>query len=265
MEYYIALPHNQKAGPFKKEALLANGLKPDSLVWREGLTTWVAAKNLHDLDDLFINTPPPLPQSPEETPPPLEITLGSGTTFHLTPGPAASGDDVMQQQLEQLNKEKEELKKQLEQKKAAKEKKLADARKQRLAQREEKKKQEEKEKKEKLRQAKKKTKYDYPVCDWRNESIWLLGFVVIHAALALFGYTRFFYIYLDIVGAILSIVGISVGTKIRKLNAISYKKGSESRLKAEPLGHFNGIFVSATAAIGFLIIFVQSAYYVYIC
>ena len=60
-------------------------------------------------------------------------------------------------------------------------------------------------------------------------------------------------------------IGIVIGIKIRKLNAISYKKGSESRLKAEKLGYFNGILVSATAAIGFLIILVQSAHYVYVC
>lgn len=264
MNYYIALPHSQKAGPMKKEALLANGLKPDSLVWREGLTTWVAAKDLHELDDLFFEVPPPLPPSSGETPPPLEITLGSSTTLHHTSQQAATQDDVLRQQLEQLNKEKEEIKNLLEQKKAAKKEKLAAARTQYLAKRDEKKKQEEKEKKKTLQQAKKKTKYDYPVCDWRNESIWLLAFVIIHASLAIFGLTRFFYLYLDIVGAVMSVIGIVIGIKIRKLNAISYKKGSDSRLKAEPLGHFNGIFVSTTAAIGFLIILVQSAYYVYI-
>ena len=59
--------------------------------------------------------------------------------------------------------------------------------------------------------------------------------------------------------------GIAIGVKIRKLNNISYKKGCESRLKAEKLGYFNGIFVSTIAAIGFLIILVQSAHYVYVC
>ena len=112
----------------------------------------------------------------------------------------------------------------------------------------------------------KKTKYNYPVADWCNESIWLLVFVITHTLIEVCGdKINYTYIFLDIIGAVLSITGIVIGLKIRALNKISYQKNSESRLKAEKLGFFNGIFVSATAAIGFLIVLVQSAYYVYTC
>ena len=83
--------------------------------------------------------------------------------------------------------------------------------------------------------------------------------------MAIFDWTTFEYLYVDIVGAVLSITGIIIGIKIRKLNKISYKKGSETRLKAEKLGYFNGFFVSTIAAIGFIIILIQSAHYVFVC
>jgi hypothetical protein len=255
MDYYISNNDGRYSGPFKKEQLIAAGLDLDTMVWRQGMAAWTPAKLLPELSDIIADVPPP-----------MEITLGPSI---VQPQPiqqpvqqeVAYSDDTnakIRMQLEQLNKEKDELKKLLEQKKAEGDKKLVAARAQHQAEIKEQKKQKEKE-------AKKKTKYDYPVCDWRNESIWLLVFVICHAAMAIAGWTTFFYLYIDILGAVLSIIGIVIGCKIRELNKISYKKGSESRLKAEPLGYYNGILVSATAAIGFLIILVQSAYYVYIC
>ena len=258
MDFYIALPGKKKAGPFKKEELLANGLKPNSLVWSNGMPTWKAAKLVDELSDLFVATPPtaqasaatppPLPQAaPAPTPPPMPDTI------------------TLQRELHDTKKEIDELKTLLEQKESEADKKLVAAREKRKSEIKEKKKQKEKEEKKKTSKNKKKTKYDYPVADWRNEAIWLLVFVISHALMALFGWTTFFYIYLDIVGAILSIAGIVIGQKIKSLNKISLEKDSESRLKAEKLSKFNGFLVSATAAAGFLIILVQSAYYVYIC
>ncbi len=249
MDYYIALPGKRRAGPFKKEELLANGLKPNSLVWSSGMPAWKAAKLVDELSDLFVATPPPLPPTPAPTqaPPPMPDTI------------------TLQRELHDTKKEIDELKTLLEQKESEANKKLVAAREKRKTEIKEKKKQKEKEEKKKTSKNKKKTKYDYPVADWRNEAIWLLVFVISHALMALFGWTTFFYIYLDIVGAILSIAGIAIGQKIKSLNIISHQKDSESRLKAEKLSKFNGFLVSATAAAGFLIILVQSAYYVYIC
>ena len=257
MDYYIALPGKKRGGPYKKKDLIANGIKPDSLVWRQGLETWMAAKQVEDLSDLFVGTnkpapaiaPPPLP-----TPPPMPASVMPETSPETI---------TLQRKLDDSKKEIEELKTLLEQKESEADKKLVAVSEKRKAEVKEKKK--ENEKKKETTKNKKKTKYDHPVCDWRDESIWLLVLVVCHALMALFQWTTFEYIYLDIVGAVLSILGIVIGCKIRSLNAISYKKNSESRLKAEPLGHFNGILVSATAAVGFLIILVQSAHYVYVC
>ena len=264
MDYYLSNNDGQYTGPYSKDRLIAAGLDRSTMVWRQGLAAWTPAEQLRELDDII-----------NDVPPPMEMTLGP--TIEVRPvepvqqvaqqpaAQVAQQDEDMKRQLEQLNQRKAELKKVLEQKKAEKQNKLVAAQKQQKLQVEEKKKKEEVEKKKETKDKKKsKSKYDYPVCDWRNESIWILAFVVIHAILALCGQTTFFYIYLDIVGAVLSIIGIVIGIKIRKLNAISYKKGSESRLKAEPLGYYNGILVSATAAIGFLIILVQSAHYVYV-
>lgn len=53
MKYYIIYNNIQK-GPFPKEKLLENGLLPKSLVWREGLSDWVEASTLEELQDLFV-------------------------------------------------------------------------------------------------------------------------------------------------------------------------------------------------------------------
>lgn len=259
MDYYISRNDGKYIGPFKKDQLIANGLDLDDLVWRQGLSGWIPANQLPELSDIIGDVPPP-----------MEITLGPEIAQQPLVQPVQQTTELsygtnakIKTELEQLNKEKEELKKLLEQKKTEGNKKLAAARTQRKAEIAEKKKQEEKVAKKELAKAKKKTKYDHPVADWRNESIWLLVFVAIHALIE-FCSEPTIYLYFDILGAILSITGIIIGVKIRKLNKISYKKDSQSRLKAEKLSHFNGLFVSATAAIGFLIVFVQSAHYVYV-
>ncbi|MBS0210735.1 MAG: SPFH domain-containing protein [Planctomycetes bacterium] len=62
--FYVAV-NGQQAGPFDLPTLgtmLQNGqLKRDSLVWRRGLTEWVAASTVPDLASLFAAAPPPLP------------------------------------------------------------------------------------------------------------------------------------------------------------------------------------------------------------
>lgn len=260
MLYYLSKNDGLYTGPFTTDQLIANGLERDTMVWREGLAAWIPAYQLPELNDIIA-----------ETPPPLEMTLGPVNALrepvqqsvqHLQQ--SVDTNAKIKQQLEQLNKEKAELKQVLEQKKNEGNKKLVEARDQRRAEIKEKKKTEEKEAKKELAKAKKKTKDDYPVCDWRNESIWLLAFVAIHAAIGYFNDSASIYLYLDILGAVLSIIGIVIGVKIKQLNKISYKKGSPERNLAEKLGYFNGIFVSATAAVGFLIILYQSAYYVYV-
>lgn len=59
--------NGQQSGPFDQaglKALIANGqLSQATLVWKEGLSAWVAASGLDETKNLFAPTPPPLPNS----------------------------------------------------------------------------------------------------------------------------------------------------------------------------------------------------------
>lgn len=250
MVYYISKNDGHYLGPFKKEQLIANGLDLGTLVWRQGMEAWLPANQMPELSDIIGDVPPP-----------MNVVIDTPTATTSTP---ADVEAALEQQLAQSKRRKEELRQQMLQMKQQAEAST------KLAQiKEEKDKETEKSSKSTTLESKskkkpKKTKYDFPVADWRNESIWLLAFVLIHAIMALMGWTTWWYIYLDIVGAALSIAGITLGARIKKLNKISHKKNSPERLKAEQLSNINGYLVSATAAVGFLIILVQSAYYVYV-
>ncbi len=50
--YYI-VSDGQQAGPYSLVELKYMGVKPDTYVWRAGLTEWVPASTLPDLSDLF--------------------------------------------------------------------------------------------------------------------------------------------------------------------------------------------------------------------
>ena len=269
MVYYISKNDGKYQGPFNKDALIANGLDLDTMVWREGLPAWTPAKMLPELADIIDNVPPPMevvigPSSATIQPvqqQPVQQPVQSQTAQQQPVQQVANQEIEMQKQLDQLNHKKEELKKVLEQRKTQK---LAEGQTKSVVEKKEQKKPVETKAKKEATKSKKKTKYDHPVADWCNESIWLLAFVIIHALIEFWSDNpSHTYLCLDAIGAVLSITGIIIGVNIKKLNKISYKKDSESRLKAENLGYFNGLFVSATAAIGFLIVLVQSAYYVY--
>lgn len=260
MDYYISKNNGQYSGPFKKEQLIANGLELGDLVWRQGLTAWMPANQLPELRDIINDVPPPMEMvlSPEAP------TSATATAVSKT----APKQEIAESK-RKIQKPKEPVSKTKEAK-VSKDKALTTARTTSAATTSLKKTDTKvaatTKEKPKAKAKEKKTKYNYPVADWRNEAIWLLAFVLIHALIEVCGdKINFTYIYLDIVGALMSITGIITGMKIRELNKISYEKNSEPRLLAEKLGYFNGIFVSATAAIGFLIVLVQSAYYVYLC
>ena len=48
MKYYIA-ENGQQAGPFEPNELLLHGLTVNSLVWCEGMPSWVSANQLPEL------------------------------------------------------------------------------------------------------------------------------------------------------------------------------------------------------------------------
>lgn len=250
MEYYISNTYGSFTGPHLKHQLLNAGLKRDTLVWREGFTTWYPAYQLPELNDIISSIPPlaATPTAPSNLPPAMPASQ-----LAMSAKDIAKQSEISEPQAKILPKTKpaEDL--------AAKpaKKPVVSPTQKPVA----------KETTAKNNASKKnsKSKYDHPVSPWFNESIWLLAFVIIHVILALTDMTTFEYIYLDILGAILCITGIVIGAKIKNLNKVSYAKDSATRNQAEKLSKFNGFLVSATAAAGFLIILYQSAHYVYVC
>jgi TM2 domain-containing membrane protein YozV len=60
VNYFIA-DGNQRRGPFAQEQLLAQGMRGDTLVWREGMGDWMPASAVAELQSIF--GPPPGPAS----------------------------------------------------------------------------------------------------------------------------------------------------------------------------------------------------------
>ncbi|WP_165045738.1 SPFH domain-containing protein [Dysgonomonas sp. ZJ709] len=63
--YYVAVG-GQQSGPFNKEGLkelvAKQILTKETLVWKQGMTDWAAAESQSDLQQLWGQTPPPLPK-----------------------------------------------------------------------------------------------------------------------------------------------------------------------------------------------------------
>lgn len=64
-QFFVAV-NGQQTGPFDMETLrqqAAGGqLRPDSLVWKQGMAHWSQAQSVQELAGLFGPTPPPIPQ-----------------------------------------------------------------------------------------------------------------------------------------------------------------------------------------------------------
>lgn len=58
---YFISRNNKKEGPLSLEDVKKLKITEDILVWREGLTNWVNIKEIPELKDFIIGTPPPLP------------------------------------------------------------------------------------------------------------------------------------------------------------------------------------------------------------
>ena len=56
-EYYIGI-NNKQVGPLPVDELLRNGLKPDTLVWCQGMPGWEKAINVPELAALFAQPQP---------------------------------------------------------------------------------------------------------------------------------------------------------------------------------------------------------------
>jgi hypothetical protein len=62
-EFYY-LDGNEQKGPLKIDQLELLGLKPDTLVWAEGMEDWEPAKKIEELEILIKKTQPPAPPTP---------------------------------------------------------------------------------------------------------------------------------------------------------------------------------------------------------
>jgi hypothetical protein len=71
MTTYFYVKNGEKKGPVTKTALKGKIAK-DTLIWKEGLKDWVKASELPELNDLFQQEPPPIPeQKTQQKAPPI--------------------------------------------------------------------------------------------------------------------------------------------------------------------------------------------------
>ena len=65
--YYFDEVKEKEVGPLDIEQLKIVGIKPETLIWTEGLEKWKTAEELDELKVLF-KAPPPLPPLPPRLP-----------------------------------------------------------------------------------------------------------------------------------------------------------------------------------------------------
>ncbi len=77
MVQFYAVVNGQQQGPFNLQQLqqlaAQNAITPDTLVWKNGMPNWAAAKTVPELGQIFGAVPPPPPPPPgPPTPPPAQ-------------------------------------------------------------------------------------------------------------------------------------------------------------------------------------------------
>ncbi len=70
-EYYLHDGQNQ-LGPFNLEELKQKGITADTYIWKDGFADWIKAKEVKEVNDILISTPPPFVTS--NSFPPQSIT-----------------------------------------------------------------------------------------------------------------------------------------------------------------------------------------------
>lgn len=85
MNYYVAEGTTQR-GPLNEQELSASGLRPDTLVWREGMPQWVPAGSVPELRQFLGNPPAGEPQAPMPDPPaaPIQYAMPGYAPQYLT-------------------------------------------------------------------------------------------------------------------------------------------------------------------------------------
>ena len=71
MKHYYYLEADQQFGPFSLEELQTKPIKPDTKVWTEGLSSWVSANTVPEINAWLLGTQAPL-DSPDQ--PPVQST-----------------------------------------------------------------------------------------------------------------------------------------------------------------------------------------------
>ncbi|MBX2931187.1 MAG: DUF4339 domain-containing protein [Chitinophagaceae bacterium] len=61
MASYFYSVNDKKNGPFTFEELKKENIQRTTLIWKEGLTSWVSAENLDEFKDYFKEVPPAIP------------------------------------------------------------------------------------------------------------------------------------------------------------------------------------------------------------
>jgi TM2 domain-containing membrane protein YozV len=86
--YYFAAGNDRK-GPFTLEELRGQGVRPEMLVWTEGMADWQPASSVPELSPLF---GPPVPPGPGFPPPPPPPSMQYASP--MTSAPAYNQADV---------------------------------------------------------------------------------------------------------------------------------------------------------------------------
>lgn len=74
MSNWYIFQNNTQIGPIPAEQLSSMGVTPQTMVWRDGMSTWLPAMQIPELRHLFVNadgeftTPPPMPGEPLSNP-----------------------------------------------------------------------------------------------------------------------------------------------------------------------------------------------------
>lgn len=67
MKKYFFSIGQDKEGPVSLDELKQKDLKPNTLIWHEGLEDWVEAKNIEELKEIFELSPPPIDSENDNT------------------------------------------------------------------------------------------------------------------------------------------------------------------------------------------------------
>lgn len=64
MQYYFLNENNQRVGPVDVSSFTVYGVRPETYVWREGLSSWERAGSLPELSGLWRSAPQPYAPQP---------------------------------------------------------------------------------------------------------------------------------------------------------------------------------------------------------